>query len=191
MVLGMGRLLELPNFEERLLFLERLNELINGTPTVFTINLDPKIEALAQQYYTQLNTKKRLPKSVQPTPEYENVDLKSLKNKNIREIGAESLCYQALKQLKIDSFLKSCGWKDDQINLACTHIISRAVYPASELKTVSWIKENSAICELTGYDTTKITKDKLYAITHKLYEQKTGLETFSFTMHQRFIQLRR
>jgi len=59
MVLGMGRLLELPNFEERLLFLERLNELINGTPTVFTINLDPKIEALAQQYYTQLNTKKQ------------------------------------------------------------------------------------------------------------------------------------
>jgi len=178
MVLGMGRLHELADFEERLLFLERLNELIKGTPTVFSINLDPRIEALAQKYYAELINKKRLPKSVQHATGYENVDFKSLKNKEIKEIGAESLCYQAFKQLKIDSFLESCGWSNEQINLASTHIISRAVYPASELKTVSWIKENSAICELTGYDAAKITKDKLYSITNKLYDQKSGLETF-------------
>jgi arsenate reductase-like glutaredoxin family protein len=178
MVLGMGRLLELADFEERLVFLERLNELIKGAPTVFSANIDPKIEALAQQYFAQLNSKKRIPKSANPTQEYENIDLKSLKNKDVKEIGAESLCYQAFKQLKIDSFLESRGWSKEQINLASTHIISRAVYPASELKTVSWIKENSAICELTDYDATKITKDKLYSIAHKLYEQKSGLETF-------------
>jgi transposase len=178
MVLGMGRLLELADFEERLVFLERLNELINGAPTVFSSAIDPKIEALTQQYFAQLNSKNRLPKTVQPTQEYEKVDLKSLKNKDVKEIGAESLCYQALKQLKIDSFLGQCGWDIEQIKLACTHIVSRAVYPASELKTVSWVKENSAICELTGYDAAKITKDKLYSITHKLYEQKSGLETF-------------
>ena len=50
------------------------------------------------------------------------------------------------------------------------------IYPASELKTVSWIKENSAVCELTGYDPEKITKDKLYGISKKLYEEKSGLE---------------
>ena len=41
---------------------------------------------------------------------------------------------------------------------------------------MSWIKENSAVCELTGYDPEKITKDKLYGISKKLYEEKSGLE---------------
>jgi transposase len=62
--------------------------------------------------------------------------------------------------------------------LATTHIISRAVYPASELKTVSYIKENSAICEITGFDLEKITKDKLYGISHKLYQVKDSLEQY-------------
>jgi hypothetical protein len=78
--------------------------------------------------------------------------------------------------LRIDGYLKSRGWNDDQVNLAATHIIGRTVYPASEHKTVSWIKENSAVCELTGYNVEKITKDKLYEITKKLYEEKSGLE---------------
>jgi len=75
MVLGLGRLPELRDFDQKVLFLQRLNELIH--------------------------------------------------------------------QLKIDNYLKSWGWDDEQINLAATPIISRAVYPASEYKTVSWIKEKS------------------------------------------------
>ena len=67
----------------------------------------------------------------------DTVKLNTLKNKNIREVGAESLCFQALGQLKIDHYLKTSGWDDEQISLAATHIISRPVHPASELKTVS------------------------------------------------------
>lgn len=36
MVLGMGRLLELADFEERLVFIERLNELVKGESSVFS-----------------------------------------------------------------------------------------------------------------------------------------------------------
>jgi hypothetical protein len=104
------------------------------------------------------------------------VKLNTLKNRNILEVGAESLYYQALRQLGIDNYLKNRGWDDELVNLATTHIISRTVYPASELKTVSWIKENSDVCELTGYDIEKVTKDKLYEISKKLYEEKSGLE---------------
>jgi hypothetical protein len=106
----------------------------------------------------------------------DTVRLNTLKNKNIREVGAESLCYQALCQLGIDDYLRTRGWDNEQVNLVATHIISRTVYPASELQTVSWIKENSAVCELTGYDAEKVTKDKLYEISKKLYEEKSGLE---------------
>jgi hypothetical protein len=54
--------------------------------------------------------------------------------------------------------------------------VSRADFPASELKTVSWVKENSAVCGLTGYDVGRVTKDKLYGISKQLYAEKEGLE---------------
>ena len=52
-------------------------------------------------------------------------------------------------------FLASRGWEAEDIKLSISHIISRAVYPASELETTRWISENSAICEVTGYDIEK------------------------------------
>ena len=175
MVLGLGRLPELPEFDDKILFLERLNELVRCKPTLFSCK-DEKVEHLAQHYYGQLKQKKKVDRTSDMPEDIDTVRLNSLKNKDIREVGAESLCYQALRQLKIDSYLKSMGWDDDQCSLAVTHIISRTVYPASEYKTVSWIKENSAVCELTGYDPQKVTKDKLYQVSKKLYEEKTGLE---------------
>ena len=78
------------------------------------------------------------------------IDLNSIRNKDVREVGAEWLSYQAMRQLQIAPFLESLGWSEDQIRLAQTHIISRAVYPASELETTRWIRENSAVCEVTG-----------------------------------------
>ena len=62
--------------------------------------------------------------------------MSTLANKDAREIG---------------DFLSRQGWIDEKISLAATHIISRAVFSASELKTVSWIKENSAVFEITGF----------------------------------------
>jgi hypothetical protein len=104
------------------------------------------------------------------------IDMNSIRNKDVREIGAEWLSYQAIDQLQIGAFLEQQGWSQDDIKLAQSHIISRAVYPASELETARWIKENSAVCEITGYDMKKITKDQLYRISHKLYSHKEALE---------------
>lgn len=176
MVLGLGRLLEIPDIDQKVLFLERLNELIKGTPTLFNSCKDEKVEQLAQHYYQEIKLKKKIDRVSTASEEFDLVNLKTLKNKNIREVGAESMCFQAFHQLKIDRYLRDRGWSEEQINLAATHVISRAVYPASEYKSVSWIKENSAVCELTGYDIEKVTKDKLYGISKALYEEKGGLE---------------
>lgn len=48
--------------------------------------------------------------------------------------------------------------------------------PFSENRTTKWIKENSAICEITGYPIEKIAKDKLYGSALKLYGIKDSLE---------------
>lgn len=106
----------------------------------------------------------------------QTIDVNSIRNKDVREIGAEWLCHQTMDQLHIPTFLEQQGWCPNDIMLAQTHIIGRAVYPASELATVRWIKENSAVCEVTGYDIDKVTKDRLYDISKRLYAEKDALE---------------
>jgi len=89
------------------------------------------------------------------------VNMDTLQHSNAREIGAENIAHQTWEKLQLTPLLLSCGFTPEQAMLAATQVVSRAVYPASELKTARWINENSAVCELTGYDTDKITKDRL------------------------------
>ena len=104
------------------------------------------------------------------------VAIDTISHRNVREIGAEWIGYHTWNKLQLGALLQSKGWTEEQIQLAATQIISRAVYPASELRTTRWIRENSAICELTGYDMDNLTKDKLYQSALHLYEFKDALE---------------
>ena len=91
---------------------------------------------------------------------------------DVREVGAEWLAYQALDQLKMKEFLENVGFSELEIQLACTYIKSRAVCPNSEYATARWIKENSAVSELTHYPLDMLTKDKLYNCNKQLYTIK-------------------
>jgi len=177
-IVGLGRLDELETDELKKSLGIRIEELIrNGGQTLSISDFHPKVEELARHFYQEIKKKQRYDTGIS-AQDWERINLLSLKNKDAREIGAEWLCKQAFDQLGIAHFLSTRGWGDDQISLAMTHVISRAVYPASEYKTVSWIKENSAVCEITGYDPSRVTKDRLYSISHKLYKEKSALEKY-------------
>lgn len=77
------------------------------------------------------------------------IDADTMQHSNVTKIGAESICQHTWDKLQITPILLSKGWTEQQVQLASTQVISRAVYPASELKTTRWTKENSAVCELT------------------------------------------
>jgi len=175
-IIGFGKLEELETVEQKKLLATRLEELItNGGNCLPSVVTDEQVEKLAKHFYTEIKNKKRY--DIKPgDADWETVNIATLKNKDVREIGAEWLCKQAFDQLEIGNFLQQAGWDDNKISLAATHIISRAVYPASELKTVSFIKENSSVSEITGFNKTRITKDLLYGISHKLYKVKSSLE---------------
>lgn len=133
------------------------------------------------EFYNRMVAEKRIDVLVDKTDKNRHkssqmVDVNSIRHKDVREIGAEWLTSQAMEQLQISSFLERQGWAQDDIKLAQSHIISRAVYPASELETTRWIKDNSSVCEVTGYDIDKVTKDQLYRISKKLYTEKDALE---------------
>jgi len=174
-IISFGKLEELETVGKKKLLASRVESLlVNGGNSLLTSAADEQVEKLARNFYSEIKQKGRYDIN-QCIRELETVDMSTLKNKDAREIGAEWLCKQAFEQLGIGSFLQQAGWDKDNISLAATHIISRAVYPASELKTVSFIKENSAISEITGFDKDKITKDLLYGISHKLYKVKSQL----------------
>ena len=104
------------------------------------------------------------------------IDADTLRHSGVREIGTEWMCHHTWNNLQLTELLLRHGFNEDEAKLAATQVISRASYPASELKTTSWIKENAAVCELTGYDIEKLTKDKLYQSALHLYEVKDALE---------------
>jgi hypothetical protein len=145
---------------------------------------DQTVLDYVEEFYNRMVNEKRIDvllenqekKSSKSGKDIQAIDINSIRNKDVREIGAEWLSYQAMDQLQIAPFLERQGWGQDEIKLAQSHIISRAVYPASELETTRWIKENSSVCEVTGYDIEKITKDRLYNMSNKLYAQKEALE---------------
>jgi hypothetical protein len=136
---------------------------------------DPLVRKYVEELWQRIIENKRLDiVAVDQSSRMVNID--TVKHRDVREIGAEWIGYNAWQKLELTQLLINRGWTEEQVQLAATQIISRAVYPASELKTARWIKENSAVCELTGYDLEKITKDKLYQSALSLYELKDDLE---------------
>jgi len=177
-IIGLGKLDELPEVEQKKLLAKRIEEGLKcGLDTICKESIDSKIEKLANYFYSEIKKRKRYDVGGEKG-EWETVDMSTLKNKDANEIGGEWLCKQAFDQLGMGDFLRQQNWTEEKISLATTHIICRAVYPASELKTVSYIKENSAISEIAGVRKDKITKDQLYSISHSLYAVKDKLERY-------------
>ena len=177
-ITGLGKLDELPTVEQKKLLAKRIEEMIKYGPNILIDGQDnEQVEKLSLYFYQEIKKKQKYDIK-ENGAEWETVDLTTVKNKDAKEIGSEWLCKQAIDQLGIGVFLRGQKWPEEKISLATTHIISRTVYPASELKTVSFIKENSAVCEITGHKKGKITKDQLYKITHDLYSVKDQLEQY-------------
>ena len=76
------------------------------------------------------------------------VDTETLEHKEARDIGAEWLCLQALRQVGFDKFLLSLGWAEEDVKLAIAHLIVRTGYTPSELRSMRIMQRNSAVCWL-------------------------------------------
>ena len=53
------------------------------------------------------------------------IDVDTLEHKDARDIGAEWLCLQAIRQIGFDRFLRSLGWSDEQVK---TDLNLRPIY---------------------------------------------------------------
>ena len=153
----------------------RLTEKYEGKESIFKEEEDAIVEKYVVELWLRMIASKKID-IVLVDKQARMVNADTLQHSNVREIGAEWMCSNTWEKLQLTPLLLSAGFTEEQTKLAATQVISRAVFPASELKTTSWIKENSAVCELTGYDIEKLTKDKLYQSALDLYKVKDVLQ---------------
>lgn len=199
-ILNLGKLEDIPKEEHKLLT-DCIENLIIGN--LFPPSYPDKIVETANNLYAQLSEKEKVKKenfennkvsksnghSKQSKPVFEKIDLLSVNHEDIREVGAEWLCYQCCEQLQLEEFLHSLGMSEDQAKLSVAHLISRAIFPESEHKTASWMQENSSVLELFGIDSHKINHKKLYKISQGLYSLKTELEAHLSTQTNELFDL--
>jgi hypothetical protein len=125
----------------------------HGKSGLFEIEKDNEaiVNKLSDDFWDRLVKENRIdsgqtPPKV-PTERQRNMVFEeSSRHPDVRETGSEWLCCQALEQLGLGDYLSNTGFNEEEAKLALTQIISRAVYPASELETARWIRENSAVC---------------------------------------------
>ncbi len=177
-ILSLGTLVELIDKKEFKLLADRIEQLLGGQPSLFVYPAG--IEKLAQKFYRQIIDGQLVDRAMLPPTErnLQTVDLDSVAIENVREIGSEWMCLQAMNQLGLRQYFEKAGFTPDDSNLSLLHIISRAVCPASEHATAEWLQDNTALGELMGIEAASVNHHKLYRISRLLYEHRDGIEQY-------------
>ena len=192
-VLGLGELLEFPTEEEKKELAELLTALIKDGECRLCSSqkmydaalgfygkwLDEKREAEERRDRQAEEARRRAEEAKEAKV---CVKLKTLQPEMSRSVGAEHVCSQTLERLGLKRFLMRQGWPEDKARLAMLQIAARAIFTCSEYKTVRYLRENSALCEIYGMDAFKITKDTLYEGAASLYKLHREIEDY---LHRR------
>jgi transposase len=107
---------------------------------------------------------------------YQHVDITTLRNSDVKTVGAEHLAFETAKKLNIPKILDDCGLSKRDVDSAFASIIGRLLSPGSEVSTSQYLKNNSALDEVIGTDFTQMHKERLYKISDILLKHKDVIE---------------
>ena len=155
---------------------DRIQNILIGQESLLSI--DKHIESEAQRIASIII--KRDGKSVDSNKElesnYQHVDVTTLRNSDVKTVGAEHLAFETAKKLNILEILADCGLSKRDVNSAFASIIGRLLSPGSEVSTSQYLKNNSALDEVIGTDFTQMHKERLYKISDILLKHKNVIE---------------
>lgn len=153
---------KLPNFtiSERRQLVRRVESLL--LYQFVDTESNSKIDEVAYQIVGKLLYKKRVSHLCLPSrlssvsggrisslaPEL-SIQLSSLKSESHRNVGAEWLCYQVIKELGLLAYLEEdLGWSHQECHLLTLALLGRLVHRGSERSTASWLSTESGSQEL-------------------------------------------
>ena len=174
-LLNLGADLDL-NDQERKALANRIEEILKGVLSLFPVS--EKIEGYAQKFSAQLKDQAFSPSIEKKTElvDLQSIDLETIEQQEARTVGGEHLLLHIATQLDLSKKLKQLGLSEKEIALAFGNIIGRAVFPASERATHTWLQERSGLGELLNFDFQTTHLDQLYRISDTLFRHKEELE---------------
>ena len=177
---------DIPQIRRGLTYKMEQSEALPGQQRLF--DADPcsecsqKVRDYVEKFWQQMKDNGKIDAARESYAEAERkarrlVDVSTVKHTDAREVGAENVCLQAIRELQIDEFLRHQGWTERKINATLASLIVRTVYSPSEWKALRILDENSAAMELlTGQFGDSVTQREVYAAAPALYALKDKLE---------------
>lgn len=117
---------------------------------------------------------KRRPKGAR---QLETVDLNSVTTTHCRSLGPELVGHHAWESLGLSDILTECNLTPRERSVAEAVVLGRLIEPGSDLATWRWIREMSAVAELTELDLGRVNKEMIYDIPDILSAHKSKIET--------------
>lgn len=185
-LLNLGRHFDVPKSQWMELS-SRISQLLSIQEPLFSIELDPKLEAKAQRYAAQILASRS--SATISDGGSASVLVDSLELIRPRRVGIEQLALHALQQLQLDAKMKALGFNRHQLSAAIGTIVARMAYPASELATHQWLQQCSGLGELIGYDFEGMGLDRLYQVSDLLWEHHDELEAHCYQRELSLFQM--
>lgn len=151
-----------------------------GLPNESTPPAVRKTAEKAITHYQFLRSRKEESKERKEQRRLKKVDLNTATTSWYRSLGSELVGHHTYRKLKLPEFLQECGLSARERSLAEAVVLGRLIKPGSDLRTWRWIRERSAISELTEVSLEKIKKDAIYEIADQLLKYKASIEEHLF-----------
>jgi len=156
---------------------QRIENIITGQQSLLPLTDNLEIEA---QRIASLVIKKHAKPLIygdkKDQVQYREVDIGSIENSDIKTVGSEHLAYETAKKINLIRILSECGLSEKEINSAMATIIGRLIAPGSEVSTVNYLRNNSALDEILATDFSNLHKNKLYKISDVLIKHQNEIE---------------
>ncbi len=106
----------------------------------------------------------------------ETIDVKSETTAWSRSLGPELVGHHVWNELQMPEALERCGLGARERSLAEAVVLGRLIAPGSDLATWRWMREISAVGELTEAPVAQVKKDAVYETADLLLRHKKALE---------------
>ena len=156
----------------------RVSEIMSGQERLF--DCPEEIETLARVYARRIIRRRSShigeKNDSDHLPDYQMVDVNSVEDEDVREVGAEHVVYKTIRELELDLKLEELGFSKPRIDVAIGVIAGRLISPGSERAAHLWLKHISGIDELLEADFLMLPQDRVYKVADILIRYKKAIE---------------
>jgi len=164
----------------------RVEDIVKQRETLFDID-DKEIESLAQQYALQLITLSANSDN-EEDKEYKEIDINSINSVNPKTIGSEYIVYETIKELELPNLFERLDFTPMQRDSAIGTLIAKACSPASDKKTIEWLRDISGAGELYNCDYNSISSNSIYRVADTLLNHKDTIERHLYDKSKEIFQ---